>query len=186
MVIIGRSPDDNGCGTIRRQPSLRSGVRSRLPPCPHWGKLWGTSALSGQTKDVGRVAQVMVSCAEGSFVGTMGVPVAGPGRGLELAMGVLTGFSLARGHAPPEPGLSCFAHGGTSGAERDGVFQIMSGRQRMGPRVAAGRGGAGRAGTSWRSHRRDNRWPICQAIAATPSRPAADPAPGHTGLWQRR
>ena len=96
-------------------------------------------------------------------------------------------FFVTRGHAPPEPGLTCFAHGGTGGATgRDGTFQIMSGRQRMGSRAGDGRGGAGRAGTSWHSHRRDNRWPVCPGASAPPPRPAADPAPGHTAPWPRR
>ena len=56
----------------------------------------------------------------------------------------------------------------------------MSGRPGTRPRVAAGRGGAGRAGTSWHNHRRDSRWPVCQGASAPPPRPAAGYGSGQT------
>ena len=49
----------------------------------------------------------------------MGTPVCSGSRSRQrvgAGNGCPDWFCLARGHAPPEPGLTCFAHGGTGGA----------------------------------------------------------------------
>ena len=92
MVIIGRSPDDNGYLTIRGRPSLRARVSSGGRPCLHWEKLLATSLLSGRSGAVSQVPQGMVPRTGLPVAGTLGAPVAGPDRGMGLVMGVLTGF----------------------------------------------------------------------------------------------
>lgn len=51
MVMIGRSPGHNGCGTIRGRPSPGWRVRPAIPPCPHRGMLPAASPLSGRSRD---------------------------------------------------------------------------------------------------------------------------------------
>ena len=81
-----------------------SRVSSSVGPGPHWGKLPAPPLLSGRSGAVSQVPQVTVSRAGLPVAGTLGAPVAGPGRGLGLVMGVLTAFpwpggTLHRGRA---------------------------------------------------------------------------------------